>query len=100
MGIVIDGADSGEWSITPSRDEVELALTVRGRRFVAAVPVSDMPAVERLMVDLPLPAPGEKVDVSSHFIRVLGHDPFVEQPVDNRPWYRRLLRPQTPNRPG
>jgi hypothetical protein len=96
VGIVVDGADGATWSITPGRDEVELALTVRGRRFVASVPVSDMPAVEQVMAGLPHPPPGETVDVSAHFLRALGHDPFVEQPVDDRPWWRRLLSPKRP----
>ena len=93
MGIVVDGADGATWSVAPGwdADEVELTLTVRGRRFVASIPVADMPAVERVMAGMPHPPPGETVDVSSHFIQALGRDPFVEQPVDNRPWYRRLL---------
>jgi hypothetical protein len=50
-----------------------------------------MPAAERAVAAMPHPSPGEKVDVSAHFVRALGRDPFVEQPVDTRPWYRRLL---------
>ena len=98
MSIVVDGADGAAWNVGPGwdADEVELTLQVRGRRFVASIPVADMPAVERAMADMPHPPPGEKVDVSSHFIRALGRDPFVEQPVDNRPWYRRLLSRHRP----
>ncbi|UQU61328.1 hypothetical protein COUCH_19900 [Couchioplanes caeruleus] len=96
MGIVVDGADGATWSITPGRDEVELALTVRRRRFVASVPVAEMPAVEQVMAGMPHPSPGETVDVSAQFMRALGRDPFAEQPVDGRPCYRRLVSPKRP----
>jgi hypothetical protein len=91
VSIVVDGADGAKWVVRSGRDVVELALEVRDRRFVASIAVDDMPAVLRVMEDLPHPVPGEKVDMSSAFIRVLGHDPFREEPVDRRPWYRKLF---------
>ncbi|GAA0577581.1 hypothetical protein GCM10010172_72930 [Paractinoplanes ferrugineus] len=92
MAIVVDGADRAKWTFTPDRDVLEVALELPDRRYVAYISADDMPAVGRVLAELNHPAPGEKIDVSSHFIRILGRDPFVEHPVDRRPWYRKLLR--------
>lgn len=97
MGIMIDGVSNGNWHITPEPDEdaVELAFEVRGRRFVAQLRTAELAAVEKLLTELPNARSGSssgQIDLSQEFVRVIGHDPFVEQKVDRWPWYRKLLR--------
>jgi hypothetical protein len=90
VSIVIDGIRDGEWQIRPDRDEVELVFLTGGRRYVAWIPVEEMPAVERLLAEMTDPPPGERLDLSAAFVGALGRDPFTEQPAPP-PWYRRLL---------
>ncbi|MFI1991954.1 hypothetical protein [Actinoplanes sp. NPDC020271] len=91
MSIVIDGIQDGEWEIRPDHDEVELVFLTGDRRYVAWIPVEEMPIVDRLLAEIADPPPGERLDLSAAFVTALGRDPFTEQPAP-LPWYRRLVR--------
>jgi hypothetical protein len=88
--MIIDLTDA-HWHITPDPDRgiVEVAVVASGRRFAAQLSDADFPAFERLLDELPRHG---QVDVGQESARILGRDPFIEVPVDRRPWYRRLRR--------
>jgi hypothetical protein len=72
--VIIDLVDA-EWHFTAGRAEVEVLLEAEGRRFVARLRDTDMPAFERLLEALPRSRP---VDLAQESAKILGRNPFVE----------------------
>ncbi|MFI5936838.1 hypothetical protein [Actinoplanes sp. NPDC051494] len=83
---------NAHWIFTPDpdRDVLMVAVETADQRFAAEFGKAEIPAFERLVDELPSTG---AVNVGQECVRVLGRDPFVEQELDRRPWYRRLLRP-------
>ncbi|HEX5201206.1 hypothetical protein ACFQS1_15015 [Paractinoplanes rhizophilus] len=101
--MIVDLTDA-HWRITPAAvgSSVEVVIEAEGRRFVAMIDESAMPFLERLVETLPRTGP---VDLGAESARALGANPFAEEPLDRRPWYRRLIgrRPAfglSPHRPS
>lgn len=84
--MIIDLTDA-HWKLTPIGPSVGVVIEAEGRRLVATIDEATLPFLERFVDSLPRTGP---VDLAAEATRVLGENPFTEEPLARRPWYRRL----------
>jgi hypothetical protein len=87
--MIVDLTDA-HWKFTPAAigPSVQVVIEAEGRRFVATIDEATLPFLERFVDSLPRTGP---VDLAAETTRVLGENPFTEEPPDRRPWYRKLF---------
>jgi hypothetical protein len=88
--MIVDLSDA-HWTFTPAGtgSSVRVVIDADGRRFVATFDEAGSQAFERFVESLPRTGP---VDLAAEATRVLGENPFTEEPRYRISWYRRLFR--------
>jgi hypothetical protein len=85
--MIVDLSDA-YWKFTPAAvgPAVRVVIEAEGRRFVATIDEATLPFLDRFADSLPRTGP---VDLAAEATRVWGKNPFTEEPLDRRPWYRK-----------